>query len=219
MQRIEIILLSLVDGGPRASFVTHAYRGAMFMAVIGSVTIALNAPVPTVVQILDAALVSFLAMDYLLRIIAFYLHGGQKPQAKALILFMLRPSQIIDVMAVVPFYVFLVIPTHPDVVLSLSLVRFLKLGRSSPALQTLAAVLWREWRSLWAALFLTLVLLLASSTVLHFVERDAQPDKFGDMPGALWWGVITLATVGYGDIVPVTPLGRLLSGGVALLGL
>ena len=79
MQRIEILLLSLVDGGPRASFVTHAYRGAMFMALIGSVTIALNAPVPTVVQILDAALVSFLAMDYLLRVIAFYLHGGQKP--------------------------------------------------------------------------------------------------------------------------------------------
>ena len=62
------------------------------------------------------------------------------------------------------------------------------------------------------------MLLLFSSTAIYFLERGAQPGKFGSIPDAAWWALATLTTVGYGDIVPVTPLGKLLGGVVMLLG-
>lgn len=64
-----------------------------------------------------------------------------------------------------------------------------------------------------------LALLVCSSTALYFVERNAQTDAFSSIPAAMWWGVTTLTTVGYGDVTPVTPLGRLLAATVAVLGI
>ena len=100
----------------------------------------------------------------------------------------------------------------------LRLFRLLKLVRYSPALQTLGRVLADEYRALLGALLVILVLLLFASTAMYFLERGAQPDKFGSIPAAAWWALATLTTVGYGDIVPVTPLGKLLGGVVMLLG-
>ena len=68
----------------------------------------------------------------------------------------------------------------------------------------------RRYRALLGALLIILVLLLFASATAYFLERCAQPDKFGSIPDAAWWAVATLTTVGYGDIVPVTPLGKLL---------
>jgi voltage-gated potassium channel len=100
----------------------------------------------------------------------------------------------------------------------LRLFRLLKLVRYSPALQTLGRVIADEYRALLGALLIILVLLLFASATAYFLERCAQPDKFGSIPDAAWWALSTLTTVGYGDIVPVTPLGKLLGGGVMLLG-
>ena len=85
-------------------------------------------------------------------------------------------------------------------------------------LQTLGRVIADEYRALLGALLIILVLLLLASTAAYFLERGAQPDKFGSIPDAAWWALATLTTVGYGDIVPVTPLGKLLGGVVMLLG-
>ena len=59
--------------------------------------------------------------------------------------------------------------------------------------------------------------MLTSATLLHLLERDIQPEAFGSIPRALWWAVTTLTTVGYGDIVPVTPLGRVVAAFSALM--
>src|SRR5262245_11547773 len=66
----------------------------------------------------------------------------------------------------------------------------------------------REYRALLGALLVILILLLLSSTAIYFLERDAQPDKFGSIPAAAWWALSTLTTVGYGDVVPITALGK-----------
>jgi voltage-gated potassium channel len=75
-----------------------------------------------------------------------------------------------------------------------------------------------EYRALLGALLVILVLLLFSATAMYYLEREAQPDKFGSIPDAAWWALATLTTVGYGDVVPVTPWGKLLGGVVMLLG-
>ncbi len=98
------------------------------------------------------------------------------------------------------------------------LLRILKLVRYSPALATLVAVVVNERKVLLGAVTIMMVALLFASTFIYLVERDDQPDEFGSIPAAMWWGLATLTTVGYGDVTPVTPLGKLLGAVVMILG-
>jgi voltage-gated potassium channel len=132
--------------------------------------------------------------------------------------FALRPMMLIDLFAVLPFYFSWLYPMDLRLLRVLRLFRLLKLVRYSPALQTLGRVLADEYRALLGALLIILVLLLFASTAVYFLEHEAQPNKFGSIPAAAWWALATLTTVGYGDIVPITPLGKLLGGVVMLLG-
>jgi len=126
---------------------------------------------------------------------------------------------IIDVLAILPWYLHQIVPMDLRVLRVLRLFRLLKLARYSPALQTLKRVVVHEYRALLGALVVMMVLLLFASTFIYFLERDAQPDKFGSIPAAAWWALATLTTVGYGDVVPITPLGKMLGGVVMLVGL
>ena len=143
---------------------------------------------------------------------------SRMPPWQARLRFALRPLMLIDLFAVLPFYFSWLVPMDLRVLRVLRLFRLLKLVRYSPALQTLGRVIADEYRALLGALLIILVLLLFASTAAYFLERGAQPDKFGSIPDAAWWALATLTTVGYGDIVPVTPLGKLLGGVVMLLG-
>jgi voltage-gated potassium channel len=140
------------------------------------------------------------------------------PPWRARLRFALRPIMLIDLFAVLPFYLGWIYPLDLRVLRVLRLFRLLKLVRYSPALQTLGRVLADEYRALLGALLIMLVLLLFASTAIYFLEHDAQPDKFGSIPAAAWWALSTLTTVGYGDVVPVTPWGKVLGGLVMVLG-
>ena len=84
---------------------------------------------------------------------------------------------------------------------------------------TLFKTIYVQRHSLLGSLFLVLSVLLLFSTIMYFVEREAQPDKFGNIPLAIWWGMETLTTVGYGDVHPITPLGKVLGTLTMLLGI
>ncbi|OFW72014.1 MAG: hypothetical protein A2W02_02460 [Alphaproteobacteria bacterium RBG_16_64_48] len=140
------------------------------------------------------------------------------PPWRARLRFALRPIMLIDLFAFLPFYLQWIVPLDLRVLRVLRLFRLLKLVRYSPALQTLGRVLADEYRALLGALLVMLVLLLFASTAIYFLEREAQPDKFGSIPAAAWWALSTLTTVGYGDVVPVTPWGKVVGGIVMLLG-
>ena len=103
---------------------------------------------------------------------------------------------IIDLLAFLPFYLYWIVPMDFRVLRVLRLFRLLKLVRYSPALQTLGRVIADEYRALLGALLVIMVLLLFASTAMYFIERGAQPDKFGSIPAASWWALATLATVG-----------------------
>jgi voltage-gated potassium channel len=164
--------------------------------------------------------VAVFSIEYLLRLwsaVEIPMLSRMRPW-QARLRFALRPMMLIDLFAVLPFYFSWLYPMDLRLLRVLRLFRLLKLVRYSPALQTLGRVLADEYRALLGALLIILVLLLFASTAVYFLEREAQPDKFGSIPAAAWWALATLTTVGYGDIVPITPLGKLLGGVVMLLG-
>jgi voltage-gated potassium channel len=126
---------------------------------------------------------------------------------------------MIDLLAVLPFWFAFLVPADLRVLLIFRSVRFLKLARYSPAMRSLLAALYGERRALFGCLVILLGATLVTATIMHLVERNAQPDKFGTIPDAMWWAVVTLATIGYGDVVPITPLGKAVAAATGVLGL
>ena len=141
------------------------------------------------------------------------------PHWRARLKFAMRPMMIIDLLAILPWYIHAVVPIDLRVLRMLRLFRLLKLVRYSPALQTLKRVVAHEWRALLGALLLMMILLLFAATMIYFLERDAQPQNFGSIPASAWWALETLTTVGYGDVTPITALGKVFGGIVMLFGL
>src|SRR5438128_12167184 len=92
------------------------------------------------------------------------------------------------------------------------MVRFLKLARYSPAMRSLLDALYNERRALFGCFVILLGATLVAASIMHVIEGHVQPDKFGTIPDAMWWAIVTLGTIGYGDVVPVTALGRVVAG-------
>jgi hypothetical protein len=99
------------------------------------------------------------------------------------------------------------------------LMRLLKLTRHSTSTGTLTKALQREWPVIAASTFIMLLMVVLTASLGFLFEHEAQPDKFENIPQAIYWAVITLASVGYGDISPVTPVGRLMTVIMALIGI
>ncbi len=131
----------------------------------------------------------------------------------------LQPYMIIDLLAVLPFYLQWLIGLDLRFVRVLRLLRFLKLSRYSPAMHTLVRVLRNEHRALIAAGYLLSAAVLFAAAGIHLLEGAAQPDKFGSVPESAWWAIATLTTVGYGDVSPITPWGKVFGSFVMVSGL
>ena len=129
------------------------------------------------------------------------------------------PLALIDLVAILPSYLELIFGTAWEFTLILRVLRLFKLLRFTGALDTIFAVLRSERQPLIATFCIIGVILLLISTMAYVAEHDAQPDKFGSIPAAFYWGVVTLATVGYGDIAPITALGRVIGALGAVLGI
>jgi voltage-gated potassium channel len=133
--------------------------------------------------------------------------------------FAASPSGLIDLAAVLPLWLTFLISPDFKVILVLRLIRFFKLTRYSPAMRSLLDVLYAERRALTGCFVILCGTTLVAAALMHLAEHQVQPEKFGTLPDAMWWAIVTLGTVGYGDVVPVTPLGRLLTGVTIFAGL
>lgn len=131
----------------------------------------------------------------------------------------LSPPALLDFLATVPLYAALLGYGDLKILLLFRLVRFFKLGRYSPGMASLGAALHAERKALAACVVILIGVMLLSATAMHFVEHDVQPDKFGTIPDAMWWAIVTLTTVGYGDAFPVSPLGKVVASLTAVMGL
>ncbi len=132
----------------------------------------------------------------------------------------LTPVMMIDFLAFAPSILSLFVPTLDLRVLRLfRLLRLMKIARYSPALSTLIEVIKGERRALFGTLLLIMCIMVLSAYIMYAVEGTLQPDKFGSLPSALYWAVTTLTTTGYGDVTPITNVGRLVAGITMMLGL
>ena len=100
----------------------------------------------------------------------------------------------------------------------LRLLRLLKISNYSSALEDFFSAIKADWRSFSAALYLMLIALFLSSALMYIAENESQPEKFSSIPETMWWGLITLTTVGYGDVSPITPLGKIIGAFTAIMG-
>ncbi len=132
--------------------------------------------------------------------------------------YVLSPLGLADLICILPLAL-VSSPQMATIVLMPQLLALLKLARLTPALGLVATVVRSEARALLAGFLVMIVLLVLASGVMYLLERQVQPQIFSSLPKSLWWGIVTMATVGYGDMAPVTVLGRVFGGFVMLLGI
>ncbi|MBK1865276.1 cyclic nucleotide-gated ion channel [Taklimakanibacter albus] len=138
---------------------------------------------------------------------------------RGLIAYVTSPLMLLDAAGLVPLFLLALRPQAQGAMLIFQVLRFFRLARYSPALATVGRVLTNEWRPLMAAGLIGLGLLLVAATGMYLIEHDVQPTSFGSIPAAMYWAVVTVVTVGYGDVVPITAWGKLFTGFVMLGGL
>lgn len=135
--------------------------------------------------------------------------------------FSFTPMALVDLLAILPFYLaFFTADLRILRVLRLfRILRILKLGHYSAALRSLGRVAYNKKEELVLTFLFMIMLLIIASSIMYFAERDAQPEIYSSIPAAMWWGIVTLTTVGYGDVYPVTTLGKLFGSVIAILGI
>jgi len=156
-----------------------------------------------------------LCADFVLRVLNAVRNGDP---GKGLGSYILSFMGLVDLVSAVPFLMSVSNLAAGDMKPLFGVVIFLKLARYSPALLILRDVLINERKPLLSSLYVMLLLTFSISTMMFFVERHDNPEGFSSIPQAMWWSVVTLATLGYGDVIPYTPLGKILGGIAAILG-
>jgi voltage-gated potassium channel len=182
---------------------------------------ALNAQYAAVFGVIEAVSLVAFTIEYGLRIWVAGEHALHRElSARAARWgYVASAAGVIDLLAVLPFWLAFFVSADLRVVLVFRIFRFLKLARYSPGMRSLLEALYAERRALASCFVILLGATLVSATLMHLVEGRVQPDKFGTIPDAMWWAIVTLGTIGYGDVVPVTPLGRVLAGLTIFAGL
>ena len=219
-------VLEAGSAGDRLSVAVDWLLVTLILANVAAVVAQTVEPIGTrhhnAFLIFDAVSVAIFTVEYAARLWVCTEHfsvAGRGP-LEARLRYAVSPFALIDLVAIAPFYLALFLPILDLRALRIfRLLRLLKLARYSPALATLWRVLCDERRALAAALLIMLGLLVVSATAMYHAERNAQPEAFGSIPAAMWWALATLTTVGYGDVVPATDLGRAIGGLVMLFGL
>jgi len=202
-------------------------RFIVLMIVVNLVAVTLES-VPDLAQryglafaVIEVASLVVFTVEYALRVWVAGAHPAQRHLPSGLVRWRYITSVpgLIDLLAVLPFWFAFAVPPDLRVLQALRIVRFLKLARYSPGVRSLLDALYAERRALAGCFLILIGATLISATAMHLVERHAQPDKFGTIPDAMWWSLVTLATIGYGDVVPITVAGRLIAAVTIFAGL
>lgn len=216
----EIIEIARPGDGPSRVFdiAIRLLIALNVVAVIVETIPAVDAAVGTWLHIFDLGSVVIFSVEYVLRVWSAREHPRYSRPILGRLRFAMTPLALIDLLAVIPFWLpFLGVDLRILRGARLfRLFRILKIVRYSRALQTFGRVFRRKAEELVLTFALVGFLLLIASLLLYYVEHEAQPETFASVPAAMWWGIVTLTTVGYGDVYPITVAGRLLGGLFAL---
>ncbi|MDD6237212.1 MAG: ion transporter [Clostridiales bacterium] len=166
--------------------------------------------------------VGVFTIEYFLRVFTSDLIRPEMPAWKARLRYMVSFMAVIDLLAILPTFVPFIIPVDLRVLRMIRVIRLFrvfKFNRYTNAMSAIAEVFRRKKSQLISSIFVVGLLMIVASVLMYNIENAAQPELFSNAFSALWWAVATLTTVGYGDIYPVTVLGRILSAVIALLGI
>ena len=217
-------MLEKAQPGDTASLVVD--RGLAFLIVANVIAVTLEtvdeiyqayAPAFTLFEIISVIIFS---IEYLLRIWVSASNNASRFDApfRRRLSYMLSPSGMIDLLAILPAF----LPFFTSVDLRwlriLRLLRMFKISHYSSALEDFFSAIYHERTAFAGALYLFCVTLFLSSALMYLVEHSAQPEVFSSIPETLWWSLITLTTVGYGDVAPITAIGKVIGGITAFMG-
>ena len=171
--------------------------------------------------ILDAIAVSIFTIEYCLRLYCCVEEPGYQRAVSGRLKLAKSTTSIIDLLAIAPFFLEVFLHHLFDLrfMRVFRLLRLLKLTRYTGATTSLSKVIVREWPVMAASAFIMLLLVVMTASLGYLFEHEAQPEKFENIPQSIYWAVITLASVGYGDISPITPAGRAMTIVLAFIGI
>jgi voltage-gated potassium channel len=217
----------IIEPGIKRDVPARGFEGIAILMIVVSVAGAICSTVPDLgpafreeLHLEELICGWFFVFEYAARLWTTAEHpvfGGAN--GRGVIAHMLTPLMLLDAAGLVPLLLVLARPQAVAPILIFQVLRFFRLARYSPALATVGRVLSNEWRPLLAAGLIGLGLLLVAATGMYLIEHEAQPQSLGSIPQAMYWAVVTVVTVGYGDVVPITPWGKVFTGFVMLGGL
>lgn len=173
-------------------------------------------------KIFEIFSVTVFTIEYLLRVWTCDSDEEFAAPVKGRLRFIVKPMSIIDLLAILPLFLPLLFVfdfRFIRILRVIRMLRLLKLGRYFEVIQKLGRVLVAKREELIFTLGVVMLLLVISSSLMYYVENPVQPEVFSSIPAAMWWGVATLTTVGYGDVYPVTPVGKILGAVIAIMGI
>jgi voltage-gated potassium channel len=166
--------------------------------------------------------VAFFSVEYLLRIWTAADRNPKKyaTETRRRLAYVFSFHGLVDVLAILPFFLQVLLPGLDLRFLRIiRVMRILKLSHYSTALEDLMASIYAERDAFVSALYLLVLSILITSCLMYFAEHDLQPDKLGTIPDAMWWSIVTITTVGYGDVTPLSPWGKVIGAFTALSGI
>jgi voltage-gated potassium channel len=228
-QRVRRRIHFILDVGLSADRISGLVHQMLIALVLISVSAVVLESVPSLsthyyllFRIIEIVAVAIFTLEYGLRLWSAPDHVPYTSMGAvaARWAFVKTPSALVDLATILPMYLsFFFVSADFKILLLLRLLRFFKLARYSPGMRSLVAVLEAERKALFASAVVLFGLVLIAAAAMHLVEHDAQPDKFGTIPDSMWWAVVTLTTVGYGDVAPITLAGRLVASITMFMGL
>lgn len=227
--RLRKRLFEIIERAKPGDRASRLFDIFLVTLIVTNILAVILATVPSI----DAALRGFLwrfelisvtlfSAEYILRVWTAVEMKRYRHPITGRLKYMCSRMAVIDLLAILPFYIPALIPVDLRFLRALRLfrlLRLLKIGRYSKAMMIVGAIFRRKRPELTITFVIMFVLLIITASLMYYVEHDAQPGEFGSIPETLWWSICTLTTVGYGDVVPVTWLGKVCGGFIALLGI
>jgi len=218
----------VLEGGHTAGTLGATVETFLVGLIVANVVAATLETVPSINQVYGLHLIAFEVFSVAVFTIEYLLRLWTVPEdprfrrtgaLSGRIRYARQPLMIIDFLAIAPVYVSLIFPIADLRFLRVfRLLRLLKIARYSPALATLWHVIVSERRALMGTIIILLGMAVVLAHVMYIIERGVQPQNFGTLPDAMWWSITTLTTVGYGDSVPITALGKIIAAMTMILG-
>lgn len=228
MKKIKIRIFDIIQAAHEGDKMSRLFDFFIIGLIILNVSIIIIGTFPIsaasthVFHNIELFSITIFTIEYLLRLwTADLLYPNRGPITSRL-RYMISFMALIDLLAILPFYLPFLIPIDLRALRTLRTIRLLRLfkvNRYTKALSAIGEIFKEKASQLISSIFVVFLLMVITSILMYNVENPAQPEVFNNAFSGFWWAIATLTTVGYGDIYPITVVGKLLSSVVALLGI